>query len=187
MKQPKQDGTSRYFEEIQNHFKQKSHLLLGLCFKYLKDFKAAEDAMMDTFELALIKSSSFEIQNMGAWLAGIARNHCLQILRRQKGKYQCKFLADLHSPCEIPGWQNLQTDVKNEVLEIAMQRINILQRTCITLFFLEGNTYQEVVNISGISLKNVKSYLQNGKRMLLAKVVEILKEKGISKEDLMAG
>jgi len=34
------------------------------------------------------------------------------------------------------------------------------------LFFLEQKCYQEVAELTGYSLKDVKSYIQNGKRNL---------------------
>ena len=40
------------------------------------------------------------------------------------------------------------------------------QQLCITLFYLEKKTYQQVAEISGYSMMQVKSHIQNGKRNL---------------------
>jgi RNA polymerase sigma-70 factor (ECF subfamily) len=40
------------------------------------------------------------------------------------------------------------------------------QRTCITLFYLQKMSYQEIVDKTGYTLLQVKSYIQNGKRNL---------------------
>jgi RNA polymerase sigma-70 factor (ECF subfamily) len=40
------------------------------------------------------------------------------------------------------------------------------QRRCIELLYLQNKSYQEVAEITGYTLKNVKSYIQNGKRNL---------------------
>jgi len=40
------------------------------------------------------------------------------------------------------------------------------QRICIELFYLKDKSYQEVAEITGYTLNQVKSYIQNGKRNL---------------------
>ena len=40
------------------------------------------------------------------------------------------------------------------------------QRICVDLFYLQGKCYQEVAEMTGYSMMQVKSYIQNGKRNL---------------------
>jgi RNA polymerase sigma-70 factor (ECF subfamily) len=40
------------------------------------------------------------------------------------------------------------------------------QRTCIELFYLKECSYQEIALVTGFSLNEVKSHIQNGKRNL---------------------
>ena len=40
------------------------------------------------------------------------------------------------------------------------------QKICIDLFYLKGKCYQEVAEMTGYSMMQVKSYIQNGKRNL---------------------
>ena len=40
------------------------------------------------------------------------------------------------------------------------------QRLCIELFYLKDSSYAEITAITGFSLNEVKSYIQNGKRNL---------------------
>lgn len=47
-----------------------------------------------------------------------------------------------------------------------MEKLNEEQRKCIELIYLQDKSYQEVAIITGYSLKQVKSYTQNGKRNL---------------------
>jgi RNA polymerase sigma-70 factor (ECF subfamily) len=58
-------------------------------------------------------------------------------------------------------------------LEIAIETLNEEQRKCIELFYLEQKSYAEVVEITGFSLNNVKSYIQNGKRNLKLKMQSV--------------
>ena len=51
-------------------------------------------------------------------------------------------------------------------LEEALGMLSAEQRTCITLFYLERRSYQEVCGVTGFGFGEVKSHIQNGKRNL---------------------
>jgi RNA polymerase sigma-70 factor (ECF subfamily) len=51
-------------------------------------------------------------------------------------------------------------------MEIAMKELNHGQRQCVTLFYLEKKSYQEISDETGFTLLQVKSFIQNGKRNL---------------------
>ena len=51
-------------------------------------------------------------------------------------------------------------------LEAAIPHLNDEQRTCIDLFYLRQKSYSDVSSITGYSMLQVKSYIQNGKRNL---------------------
>ena len=51
-------------------------------------------------------------------------------------------------------------------MEACLQLLPVEQRTCLTLFYLEKKSYVEVADLTGYDLKQVKSYLQNGRRKL---------------------
>ena len=52
------------------------------------------------------------------------------------------------------------------LLETSLNELNDDQKTCITLFFLEKKSYQQISEQTGFNLMQVKSYIQNGKRNL---------------------
>jgi len=51
-------------------------------------------------------------------------------------------------------------------LELCIDQLKEEQKNCIVLFYLQNKSYVEVAEITGYSMKEVKSYLQNGKRNL---------------------
>ena len=65
---------------------------------------------------------------------------------------------------------SLQSKVANEqlfgLMQDALSELNKEQQQCITLFYLEKRTYQDIAQQTGFSLMQVKSYIQNGKRNL---------------------
>ena len=65
-------------------FERYTHLVLGVCMKYLKDRDAAKDATMVIFENLLISLKKHKIVYFKAWLHTVSKNHCLMILRNRK-------------------------------------------------------------------------------------------------------
>jgi RNA polymerase sigma-70 factor (ECF subfamily) len=52
------------------------------------------------------------------------------------------------------------------LLALSREELSEEQKRCVTLFYLEKKSYQEVADITGYSVMQVKSYIQNGKRNL---------------------
>ena len=70
----------------------------------------------------------------------------------------------------------LQTDHTLELMESALKELNPEQQQCVTLFYLDKKSYQEVSDITGYSMLQVKSYIQNGKRNLKILIERKLQE-----------
>ena len=51
-------------------------------------------------------------------------------------------------------------------LELCMEKLPVAQKQSIDLFFMNEKCYKEITEITGYSLNDVKSYIQNGKRNL---------------------
>jgi DNA-directed RNA polymerase specialized sigma24 family protein len=51
-------------------------------------------------------------------------------------------------------------------LERCMEKLNPVQKRSIDLFYLKEKCYKEITEITGFTLNDVKSYIQNGKRNL---------------------
>jgi RNA polymerase sigma-70 factor (ECF subfamily) len=148
------------------------HLVFGVCMKYLKNPEDARDAGMEIFENLLESLLVHKIENFVPWLHKVSRNHCLMKLRK---KVHEQSFEDVHSQAKenekyMEYEQELhlfnEKEYKLAELEKALEQINRSQQVCIRFFFLENKSYTEVAELTGFSLKQVKSHLQNGKRNL---------------------
>ena len=97
----------------------------------------------------------------------VAKNHCLMKLRDKPGrtvdiKEQMIVTNDEDSSIHL----HLQKDKQLELVTTSLDELNHEQKLCVTLFYLEKNTYQEIAEKTGYSMMQVKSYIQNGKRNL---------------------
>jgi RNA polymerase sigma factor (sigma-70 family) len=62
--------------------------------------------------------------------------------------------------------EKIDKDAEFEKMESALNELKDDQKNCITLFYLEEKSYQEISMVLSISIKAVKSNIQNGKRNL---------------------
>ncbi len=153
--------------------------LLGVGMKYLKNEEAAKDMVQQVFLKVIQELSRYKVTYFKAWLYTIARNYCLMQLREKNSKpvtelnEQKENIAEPESDFETLLKQNEILDHINEGLKFLPE----LQQQCLTLFYLEKKSYQTISNTTGLSLMNVKSHIQNGKRNL--KIWLIKKMRGI--------
>lgn len=161
----KKSGHTEYFGELYNRY---IPLLYGLCLKYLYDEAGAQDAVMELFEELLPKISRFEIKDFKCWLYRVGKNHCLQILRKKSNEISLDYTINtmesdefLHLLCEEG-----QTEEQIAALYRCMKKIPGNQRISIQNFFMKEMSYADIAEETGYTIKNVKSYIQNGKRNL---------------------
>lgn len=145
-------------------YRRYAHLVLGLCLDYLKHREDAKDAVMDIFEKAGRKLSGQQINNFRSWLFYVSRNHCIDILRKKLKEVPLEFSNALF--VESPAEDRPIEENQIELLTAAITALKPHQRDCITLFYLKGHSYDQVSQLTGFSDKEVKSYLQNGRRNL---------------------
>lgn len=163
---------SRNTEVIAILFQRYTHLVYGVCLKYLEDQDDAKDAVMEIFEGLIEDLLKHEVHNFKSWLHSVTRNHCLMKLRKEKdlvmdfekiygktGEDFVEITEDLHQ-------ENVLENYNPEDLAQVLKTLKEPQRRCIELFYLEGKSYQEVSEITGYSMNEVKSHVQNGKRNL---------------------
>jgi len=145
-------------------FKRYSHLVLGLCLDYLKNREDAKDAVMDIFEKTARKLSNQNISNFKSWLFYVSRNHCIDLIRKRLKQVPAEF-----SEAFIVESMDEDRPIEEKQIELLSEALSALkphQRNCISLFYLQANSYEQVAEKTGFTIKEVKSYLQNGRRNL---------------------
>jgi RNA polymerase sigma-70 factor (ECF subfamily) len=142
-------------------------LLLGVCMKYLKNEEEAKDGVQQVFLKAITELPKYKVDYFKSWIYMVAKNHCLMKLR-DKGKIPIEINDELHGKADDAEDAKKQKD-KDQLftsMETALKQLNAEQQQCITLFYLDKKSYQEITATTGYSMLQVKSFIQNGKRNL---------------------
>ncbi|MFM2385298.1 MAG: polymerase sigma factor SigW [Bacteroidota bacterium] len=144
------------------------HLVYGVCYKYLANAAASEDAVSAIFEKLQTSLASQNINVFKAWLYTVAKNHCLMQLRSNKTKPTT--LVDDFSGLLMEKDESLhlalEKEIKLNTMHEALHNLDERQRTCIQLFYLENKSYADIQQQTGFTFAEVKSFIQNGKRNL---------------------
>lgn len=154
-----------------------AHMVFLVCMKYLKHPTEAEDVSMQVFEKLIGDLHRYELRSFKYWLHTVTKNQCLIHLDRQKRQrtksdvYQATLQAYTDTSIDqfVPTEALLREDKINR-LETALEALKGEQRVCVELFYLNHKSYQEISEATGYSLKQVKSYIQNGKRNLKIRI-----------------
>jgi RNA polymerase sigma-70 factor (ECF subfamily) len=146
------------------------HLVMGACMKYLKNPTEAEDLTMHIFEGLHQKLLKHEITFFKSWIYMVTKNECFMLFRK-KG-------INTTTVDQI----ELKEEEQNEELQVKEQQLTILeevipslkedQRICIELFYIREMSYQQISDHLNMSLMQVKSAIQNGKRNLKIRLEE---------------
>lgn len=152
-------------------FQRYSHMLFGLCMKYVKNEERAKDLVMEVFEKVLKDLKRHNVENFRTWIYSVTKNQCLMEIRKEKRVdarqeeylHATKEIVEFDLPVHLNGESHEEADRK---LNEAIESLNKEQQECIKLFYFEKKSYEEIEEQTGYSYKQVKSFLQNGKRNL---------------------
>lgn len=149
------------FDELQQRHERR---IYARCLCVLRNPAEAEDAVQETFLRVLVHIGSYQPGNFSGWVSTIARNICLNRLRSSGQRAE----RPLDESPEA-GIAMTAEPVDPRHAERFLQVIKDLpekQAVCLKLFYLQECSYEETARIAGLTLKEVKTHIQNGRRML---------------------
>jgi len=165
------DGNSHWLGLVLQRY---TALLLGVAYKYLKDRDQAEDAVQHVFETTLTRLPPEPILNFKGWLYILMRNHCLQQLRHKDYHLSDDTFSTI---AEAEGEDIMEREHTLDQLTAALEQLSKEQQTALKRFYLEKQSYEQIIAATGYTFMQVKSYIQNGKRNLKSILEKKLREK----------
>jgi len=155
-----------YFTTLFTRHKKK---VFFLCCNFFGEASRGEDATQEAFLRAYQNIAQFQGGDFVKWLMRIAKNVCIDEWRKLRPVDEfdesAMFLA--------AGTNTFESSVEHRaaVEEIYREMTGLPreQQLCLRLK-IEGYSYEETARRTGYSIEAVKSYLQNGRRMLWLKV-----------------
>jgi len=152
----------------------------NVAYRIMADPDAASDATQDAFLSAYKAMRKFRGGSFKAWLLRIVTNACYDQLRKKKRRPSSS-LDDLpveadHSqymqdPAEQPD-EYVERQELGSTIQAGISTLPVEQRTVLVLSDVQGLSYNEIAEVTGLSLGTVKSRLSRGRARLRDYLVE---------------
>ena len=158
----------------------------GLCYRLVGTADEARDAAQEAFVRAYTSIREFDVrQPFGAWVLRIARNHCIDLLRRRRptlalvpenrGEDLDPGVAP--EPADhfaVGGEQALQEREAQRDLDHAIASLPPRYREVIALFHVQHKSYAEIAATLGVPMGTVMTWLHRARKELKLKLAEHL-------------
>ena len=147
--------------------------IFSFIYHFFRNRTLCEDLTQETFLRAFRFIRSFRTdERLSTWLFSIAKNLCIDELRRMRKGATTDI--DAVDPEELVAGTDTSPDPldasilvqEGEIIHRAVARLPEKYRTCIILFYFNELSYEEISRVMKISLSNTKILLFRGKRML---------------------
>jgi RNA polymerase sigma-70 factor (ECF subfamily) len=130
----------------------------------------ARDVALEVMHKVISNPNSERLDSVQAYLYRVTKNHALSWLDRlsRRGHREVTHAAQILSLQSVES--ELERSLTTEQATLRLKRLYTAldelkpdQRQCMTLFFFENCSYEETAQIMDIEIKQVKSFIQNGK------------------------
>ena len=152
-------------------------VVFGLCVRLLQDAEEARDAAQETFVRAWGAVSTYDVtQPFAPWLLRIARNHCIDVVRRRlPAARRVELDADrggegerleLTDPAAPRADEALERAEVSSTLGVAVAALPANYREVIHLFHVEHMSYKEIAATMEVPIGTVMTWLHRARARL---------------------
>ena len=153
--------------------------VFGLCYRLLGPGEEPRDAAQEAFVRAYTGIANFDArQPFAAWVLRIARNHCIDLLRRRRPTLALQADEDEKGTPELPdhfaqsGEQTVQEEEAQRDLDKAVAELPPRYREVISLFHIQHKSYAEIAEALDVPMGTVMTWLHRARKELKLKLSE---------------
>ena len=154
----------------------------GLCCRLLGASEESRDAAQEAFVRAYTGIRDFDArQPFAAWVLRIARNHCIDLLRRRRPTLALEPRGEDPEPGVAPELQDhfamtgesaMQEQEAQRDLDQAIAALPPRYREVIALFHVQHRSYAEIAQTLGVPMGTVMTWLHRARKELKTKLSE---------------
>ena len=180
-----QSGEKTAFDQLVIRHKDR---IFNLCYRLLGDYNEANDYAQETFIKAFKSLKGFRFESsFSTWLYRIAVNNCKNRLNSLEKRFQVKMIS-IETP-KYTGENNPVLEIRDDspspanglerkekavLIQTAINSLPAEQKMVVILRDIEGRSYEEIAETTGLALGTVKSRLARGRMVLKNKLRKIL-------------
>jgi len=176
-----QTNNERAFEILVQRYK---NPLTNYVFRFLGDYDACIDVVQETMiKVYRYKDSYSSIAKFSTWIYTIAGNLARTEYRRRKRRNYISIndYGEEKKTFDIPDESyrpDVMTDsgIKDKIIQDALLKVKKVFREVVILRDIQGLSYEEISEITGLNEGTVKSRINRGRAKLQELLVDIYKE-----------
>jgi len=137
-----------------------SKIVYSVALRVLRDSASAEDVLQDVFLGVWRRPESFISArgSLGGWLAVVARNRSIDMLRRKRPSLQVEEVY-LASPFDLA--DEAERNILMQRARAVIMHLPLEQRKTLEMAYFDGLTHSEIAEITGDPLGTVKTRIRN--------------------------
>ena len=165
------NNTEEAFEILVRRYKDP---LTNFVFRFVGDKDASSDIVQDTMiRFYLNKDSYKSFAKFSTWIYTIATNLAKNELKRRKRKKLLSIFGnddeehqiDITDPNILPD-AFADSGIKNQLIQDALEKVKPVYREIVILRDIQELSYEEIAEITGLSIGTVKSRINRGRSQL---------------------
>jgi len=169
-----QGNTSSYNYLVNNY----KDMVYTIAIKIVRNREDAEEVAQDSFIKAFQKLNSFKGESkFSTWLYTIVYRTAISKIRKNKIETTNidDFVMENHSvDFSFPQMDLLKSEEQKKYVKHAIDSLPELDALLITLFYLNENTFDEIIEITGLTKTNIKVRLFRARKKLYKELSQIL-------------
>jgi len=144
--------------------------LYAVCYQMLKNSLEAEEVVQDSF-IKLWQAKEKGSKQPNAWLYQVARNQCLDILRRRQHEAKYQQYSLLETKNTNSAYDELANSELSKQISGAIEELKEPYKSLIVLRELSNLSYQQLADVLSLSISQVKVYLNRARNMMKDKLI----------------
>ncbi|MBD8553651.1 sigma-70 family RNA polymerase sigma factor [Rhizobium sp. CFBP 8762] len=136
--------------------------LYGICVRILKDRGEAEEALQEVYIKVWRRAERYvEGQTSAmAWLAAIARNHAIDVIRARKpASSDIDAAFDIADPAPGPERSALMQG-EGRRIDACMEQLEAERASAVRKAYVDGESYQDLAELYGVPLNTMRTWLR---------------------------
>ncbi|MGH8191165.1 MAG: sigma-70 family RNA polymerase sigma factor [Rhodanobacteraceae bacterium] len=157
-----QQAGQRDSQAFADLYQRTSAKLYGVCLRMLRERSEAEDALQNVYMAVWRRADRFDPARAAAmtWLIALARNQCIDRLRRHRESPLGDAVADAMVDPQPGPPAHTESSEQRRRLEQCLDTLAAQQQSAVRAAFFTGATYNELAERHSVPLATMKSWIR---------------------------
>ena len=145
--------------------------MLGVCYRYTKSFKDAEDVLQDGFVKVFNSLASYKYEGeLGAWIRRIMVNTAIEMYRRNLRTLD---MVEIEEGYNVPQTTFNMSELETKDLISLIRELSAGYRLVFNMYVIEGYSHKEIAAELGITEGASKSQLSRARAILKERIIKM--------------